>query len=1788
MKKGILNKKAFTLIEIVIAIAVLSFSVIGIGAMIVGAKNNAQKQFNENELQQHLTTVQESIRDELMKTNAGVKYWVKGESGYAASEGVNSEDDKDKLLALYAIDYLDYSVTRTYVKYDAKEQTIYKYQTVDPLVFDADNKAIIDESVDEIVGRVAEKWDLFAIDVASFSVDFSKYETNNTVNYNVQTSNDDRTYNSDNAVKVRNEIALNDAISIDRDSSVTLPKPVFSTSTFIYNGQERKPREMNMNSRYISKSGTLSATDAGNYEIVYTLKNPNATWDDGTSTPYTVQWVIAPRQVEVTWGILKWTYDGKNTHSTTVELGNLVPGDIVTPSISNNVVGPNVGTQEVTLTLDNQNYTVAPEDSQRTISIERGPASFSNKQIPTANKLTYTGNAQELVSAGVSSEGTVLYSLIKNGPFSETIPTGIDSNNETPYVVYYYIQGDENHDDTTVDDLEVIIHKAEPIVEPPEPISPILFDTQSHVLVHAAQSTSGEVEYNVDGGAFSKELPTAINAGTHKVGYRSVETSNYKESKVAYVDAIISKNTPVYQKPEAIIGLVFTGQEQKLVTPGTAADGAWEYNVDDGEWSTSIPSRIPAKDSYKVGIRLPETDDYGALQAEYLNVTIDKAPATCTAPLARANLVFNSTPQTLVDGAQTNDGTVYYGLSKDKMSQELPCGTDAKEYEVFYYVKGDSNHYDSEISSVMAAILKAPAEISLLPKGVETEYSGHNIDLLSFTGQTEGGNGTIVFSLTPDDDESWAVTIPQGIDSGEYNIYYKIIGNGNTSDSSVSVEPIKSFIIKAQNNVIAPQQISNLSYTGEQQALAVRGSAKFGQIEYSLDNTNWSYDVPTGIDAGSYKVYYRVLETDNWTGTEGVVDCIINKAALQIVSPSGNNLVYNGGFQELVSGGTCTSGKILYRLQGGDWSESIPTGKDAGTYTIEYMVDAGANYDSSIETITALIIAGKNTAEAPTAKDLTFDGTQQELVNPGNPKWSEMEYSLDSKIWSTAIPKATAAGTYSVFWRVAETENYYPELSGTVDVVINKKPISIPTVLNEDKQLDYSGSELTPGLKYDSEWVSVSGQLSAIDVDTYTVLFTLNDLNNTRWSDDDVSATKQDTWEILKVIATIENPPEGIDVVYDSLEHALIKTYEDPVPDESTTEDTPSEESSPAGSTGVEAQTETFMYRLAGETDDAWRLDPPLGTNAGTYIVEYKVLGDKNHYDSDVMTVTSIIRKATIEHYEAPDVEFDYDGQPHGGKVTFVPPVSIPDPDDPDAPTLPDEPTMQPPVGAVISYGTIEGEYTLSSPPTWTDIGTYTTYFKIEAENYETYFASFTVKISITKQNLPKSVEVNYTGSELLLLSDPEVPMNCTTCRLEYGLLDPVIIEEDGTEIIPTHPTKWSTEYPKGTDAQTYSVFIRIAYLAKDGTVISAEDVDVINSYIRPVNTIFTVPVGIDRIANGDYQTLHTPGTVTGGHYITQYSPAGEEGCIADENGVLIAKDVGTYDFSWRIHSDDNHLDFPSDEETAYHFDVIIKEEPQIVAPIVAATFNDGTKLTWEELKLTENGTKYGYRADLISDTALLYDEAAWEGAFDGCTGLTSITIPNSVTSIGQYAFSSCSNLTNITIPSTVTSIKKGAFARCNSLTSITIPNSVTSIGQYAFSVCSSLTSITIPDSVTSIGTNAFYECSKLTSIAIPDGVTSIGGSVFALSGLTSVTIPNSVTSIGDGAFASCTNLSSITIPNSVTSIVDYAFYGCGSLTSITYIGTQTQWNAITKGTNWNSNTGNYTIHCTDGDVAKS
>ena len=272
----------------------------------------------------------------------------------------------------------------------------------------------------------------------------------------------------------------------------------------------------------------------------------------------------------------------------------------------------------------------------------------------------------------------------------------------------------------------------------------------------------------------------------------------------------------------------------------------------------------------------------------------------------------------------------------------------------------------------------------------------------------------------------------------------------------------------------------------------------------------------------------------------------------------------------------------------------------------------------------------------------------------------------------------------------------------------------------------------------------------------------------------------------------------------------------------------------------------------------------------------------------------------------------------------------------------------------------------------------------------------------------------------------------------------------------------------------------------------------------------------------------------------------------------------------------------------AFAYNIAVKNDDGV--NIFYNYINDGTEL--EVTYRTDDHNSYSGNVVIPEEVTYMTKTrkvtSIGECAFQECSSLTSVTIPNSVTSIKDAAFDRC-GLTSVTIPHSVTSIGENAFSFCSNLTSIvvdrwntiydsrdncnaiintstneliaacnktTIPNSVTSIGYGAFWSCSDLTTITIPNSVTNIEKEAFYNCSSLTFIVIESGNTvydsrdNCNGIIETetntlVLGCKNTTIPNSVTSIGDFAFYYCSSLTSVTIPNSVTSIGNGTFWGC-------------------------------------------
>ncbi len=247
---------------------------------------------------------------------------------------------------------------------------------------------------------------------------------------------------------------------------------------------------------------------------------------------------------------------------------------------------------------------------------------------------------------------------------------------------------------------------------------------------------------------------------------------------------------------------------------------------------------------------------------------------------------------------------------------------------------------------------------------------------------------------------------------------------------------------------------------------------------------------------------------------------------------------------------------------------------------------------------------------------------------------------------------------------------------------------------------------------------------------------------------------------------------------------------------------------------------------------------------------------------------------------------------------------------------------------------------------------------------------------------------------------------------------------------------------------------------------------------------------------------------------------------------------------------------------------------PMLSLKAEAATTEDGLFEYAVDRRWTGSEYEYGVRitrcdknvsGKVVIPEAIEGYEVKWISsyAFSSCKNITEITIPDSVTEIGNSAFSGCTSLAEIVIPDSVTEIGEFAFSGCTALLKVVLSKNMTAIEAQTFSGCSSLESIIIPEGVTKIGTRsksedfmcdgaAFYGCTSLKEIIIPDSVTEIWWRAFSgCTSLSKVKLPKNLTSINSDVFSGCTSLAEITIPDSVTSIGSSAFEGCASLAEI-------------------------------------
>lgn len=399
----------------------------------------------------------------------------------------------------------------------------------------------------------------------------------------------------------------------------------------------------------------------------------------------------------------------------------------------------------------------------------------------------------------------------------------------------------------------------------------------------------------------------------------------------------------------------------------------------DGEFSETVPT---AAGNYFVKATVAATANYdGAEKTAEFKIARASAALTTT-PQAVTNLVYTGGALDLVTAGVANGGTMQYKLGTDgTWSSDIPTATNAGEYTVYYKVLGDDSHSDIAEASVTVTIAKANSTFGKLPQDPDLHYTGE-MQALLIAGET--ACGTIWYKL---DDGEWTVEIPSATDAKTYDVYYKIVGDGNHNDLiNDETQKISVTIARVNAVVTAPTAKSDLTYNGEAQALVNAGSATGATLSYRLGTDGeWTTVVPTATNAGAYKVTYKVIADANHTGdSEQTIEVTIAKATATFkTEPTAvENLVYSGEALTLVVAGESDNGTIMYKLSDGEWTSELPAAVNAGVYRVSYKIDVDSNHVAPAEKSLSVTIAKQqktvNVEETKRVRvelDINNDGT---------------------------------------------------------------------------------------------------------------------------------------------------------------------------------------------------------------------------------------------------------------------------------------------------------------------------------------------------------------------------------------------------------------------------------------------------------------------------------------------------------------------------------------------------------------------------------------------------------------------------------------------------------------------------------------------------------------------------------------------------------------------------------------------------------------------------------------------
>lgn len=721
-------------------------------------------------------------------------------------------------------------------------------------------------------------------------------------------------------------------------------------------------------------------------------------------------------------------------------------------------------------------YPIEPQElpaEELEITLEEAPYTYTGSEITPKVTVKWKKENQEPLTIDEDEYEVVYENNIDAG---ENTATVIISDKEG---CNYKITGSRTKE-FTIDKAIIEITQDNLFIDKGEPsvIKGLIYDGAPKELIKAGtlkDPTPGTLEYSTDGETFTKEIPTETNAGTYQVYYRVKGDENHNTSEKSEKPLVVTiaqreKDIRFTLPDKSIFDYTYTGNaiEPPVTVEWKDSEGKYK-SISNNEYEVNYSGNTDAGENTAT-VTVTDKEGGNFIVNGSKTFTITKANIALTdelfetPPSAIIDLTFNGTAEAFDGTAQKlintgtlknpGIGTLEYSLTKNEKDfcSDIPTGTDAGTYQVYYMVKGNNNYNNSAISESISVTI-SPKELTT--KELEITLSDRSSFDYTYDGKAKQPEVTSLKygGISFVKDKQFTVSYKNNVNVGTKAM---VIITDKAGDNYIVNDSTTFEITRAASSLTkAPTAKTNIVYDDTDQALINAGASNTGNVQYSLskDEKTFSETIPTGKNAGDYKIYYRVKGDANHSDTKiDSVKATIAPKEINSFSLSQSSYTYDGG--EMKPTVTVTWNNMT--VQGSEYAVSYSNNKNAGTATVTVTDKEGGNFKvsgSKTFTITpaALTISADNYEifEGETIPEFTvkYDG----FVN------KETEAVLTKKpILRCSAIVGSKPGDYAINVSGAEAANYkITHKNGKLTILVLKFVAGGDTSKDEDDPATY-------------------------------------------------------------------------------------------------------------------------------------------------------------------------------------------------------------------------------------------------------------------------------------------------------------------------------------------------------------------------------------------------------------------------------------------------------------------------------------------------------------------------------------------------------------------------------------------------------------------------------------------------------------------------------------------------------------------------------------------------------------